>query len=94
MYLSKQKTSMSKRKNTPQIVSEPSLQYVSLPKQRQIHIFSSFEEAENFERQTMANSTALERLQHLRLFINTAYGMKGYDPLKIPKKHTIRIIKQ
>ncbi len=52
-------------------------------------VFASFEEKELFELQEMAALSPLERLQQLRLMINVAYGMHGYNPDKLPTQHHI-----
>lgn len=58
------------------------------------NIFNSFEEQELYELKLMATFNSTQILQQLRRLINTAYGMHGYDPEKLPKKHSIKIIKE
>ena len=55
-------------------------------------IFNSFEELKAYELNEMAKLSSIEILTQLRKFINIAYGMQGYDPNKLPIKHTIKII--
>jgi len=52
--------------------------------------FNSFEEQEEYELREMALLSPLEILQQMRKFINLAYGMHGYDPKNLPKKHFIK----
>ncbi len=78
-----------KKNSSNSKAEEPSSVY----KKRTIKIFHSFEEQEEFELQQMALLKPIELLQHLRRLINFAYGMHGYDPNNLPKKHSIRIIK-
>ena len=61
-------------------------------KSSQIKIFKSFKEQEEFELQQMASLNPLQILEHLRKFINIAYGMHGFNPNNLPSKHTIRIL--
>jgi hypothetical protein len=61
-------------------LKEPEVAYES----RKIRVFHSFEE--------MSKLTSIEILQQLRKFINIAYGLKGYDPNNLPKKHSIKIL--
>lgn len=58
-----------------------------------VAVFKSFEEQEEYELKQMAALTPAQLLEQLRKFINIAYGMHGYDPGKLPLKHSIRIIK-
>jgi hypothetical protein len=55
-------------------------------------VFHSFEEQEEYEISEMSKLTSIEILQQLRKFINIAYGLKGYDPNNLPKKHSIKIL--
>lgn len=64
-----------------------------VPYTKTLHIFHSFEEQEAHELKEMASFSSIEILQHLRQCINLAYGMHGYDPNNLPKKHTITNIK-
>ncbi|MGZ5244260.1 MAG: hypothetical protein ACXWEY_11460 [Bacteroidia bacterium] len=59
-----------------------------------LKIYKSFEEQEEAERTYSLSLTPIERLMHLRKSINLAYGMHGYDPDNLPKKHSIKIISQ
>ena len=61
---------------------------------REIKIFHSHKEEEDYKLQQMALLTSEENLQHLRKLINIAYGMHGYDPDNLPKKHTVKIIQR
>jgi hypothetical protein len=54
--------------------------------------YQSFEEQETASLHAMALLTPLERLQQLRKLINTAYGMHGFNPNKLPQRHSIKII--
>lgn len=64
-----------------------------VPYTKRLNIFHSFEEQEAHELKEMAAFSSIEILQHLRQCINLAYGMHGYNPNKLPKKHTITNIK-
>lgn len=86
MLLAKQKS--YKNNNKPKEVKEP----ISSLKKSNIKIFHSFEEQEEHELQQMAKLSPEEVLIHLRKLINLAYGMHGYNPNNLPKKHFIRII--
>lgn len=68
---------------------EPAAGYGS----RSFQIFHSFQEQEAYQLSEMAKLKPEEILMQLRKFINIAYGMHGYDPDKLPAKHSIRIIK-
>jgi hypothetical protein len=68
-------------------VEEPLLDY--LPRKFLIH--HSFESKEAEELSAMAKLSPIEILTQLRQMINLAYGMHGYDPDKLPTKHSIRI---
>ena len=57
-------------------------------------IFNSFQDQELYELKLMASLDPKKILEQMRMFINTAYGMHGYDPNDLPKKHTIKIIKR
>jgi hypothetical protein len=69
-------------------LKEPEVDYES----RKIRVFHSFEEQEEYEISEMSKLTSIEILQQLRKFINIAYGLKGYDPNNLPKKHSIKIL--
>ncbi len=60
--------------------------------ERPLQIFNSFEEQHDYELSEMAKLSGEEILKQMRQMINIAYGMHGYDPLKLPKKHDIKII--
>ena len=64
-----------------------------VPYTKTLNIFHSFEEQEAHELKEMAAFSSIEILQHLRQCINLAYGMHGYNPDNLPKKHTITNIK-
>lgn len=64
-----------------------------VPYTRSLQIFHSFEEQEAYNLKEMASFSPLESLQHLRKCINLAYGMHGFDPNNLPKKHTISNIR-
>ena len=57
-----------------------------------IKIFKSFEEQAACELKEMSTLSSVQILQQLRKFINIAYGMHGYNPNSLPKKHFIKII--
>jgi hypothetical protein len=59
---------------------------------RPFKIFKTKEDQENAEREYSASLTPLERLFVLRKMINNAYGMHGFEPNKIPKTRSLRII--
>jgi hypothetical protein len=61
---------------------------------REMHFFNSFEEQAAYELKEMAALTPHEILQQLRHCITIAYGMHGYDPDKVPTKHSVRIIEK
>ena len=69
-------------------VNDPAASYNS-----NFRIFNSFEEQEQYELKLMASYSPKQILEQMRMFINTAYGMHGYDPNNLPKEHSIRIIK-
>ena len=54
--------------------------------------FNSQEEKEEIDLIRMRNMSHEERMIELRQCINLAYGMHGYDPLNLPKKHTLTFI--
>ena len=76
-----------KEKKKQNQVNEPQSAYTRLFK-----IFNSFEEQQEDEIKEMAKLTGEEILKQMRQMINVAYGMHGYDPLNLPKKHDIVII--
>ena len=59
---------------------------------KDFRIFSSFAEQEQYELEQMASLSPEEILQQMRKFINTAFGMHGYNPEKLPLKHNIKIL--
>jgi hypothetical protein len=59
---------------------------------RPIQIFNSFEEQQAYEFKEMSKLSGEEILYQMRRMINIAYGMHGYDPAELPKKHDIVII--
>ena len=61
-------------------------------KGKRLYVFKSLEEQEEFKLKEMAQLSPTEILMQLRKLINIAYGMHGYDPANLPKKHSIRII--
>ena len=61
-------------------------------KTSRVKIFKSFEEQAAYELKEMAALSSEQILQQLRKFINIAYGMHGYNPNSLPKKHFIKII--
>ncbi len=69
-------------------VNEP----IAALKASRIKVFKSFEEQAAYELKEMAALSSVQILQQLRKFINIAYGMHGYSPDSLPKKHFIKII--
>lgn len=59
---------------------------------KDLRIFSSFAEQEQYELEQMAALSPEQILQQMRKFINTAFGMHGYNPEKLPSKHKIKIV--
>lgn len=59
---------------------------------KQIITFNSFEEQAAFELKQLTKLSGIDILIQLRKFINIAYAMHGYNPDKLPKKHSIKII--
>ena len=57
-----------------------------------IRIYKSFEEADQADRIYMANLTPVQTLEQMRMFINKAFGMKGFDPSDLPIERNIKII--
>ena len=57
-----------------------------------IKIFNSFEEQAAYELQAMSELSPEQILQQMRMFINTAFAMHGYDPENLPEKHSVKII--
>jgi hypothetical protein len=58
---------------------------------RKIKFYNSHEEQEEERRKYYASLSPIERLIHLRKAIDLAYGMHGYKPDNLPKKHKIDI---
>ncbi len=79
---------MAKSKKKKNEVNEPAVGY-----RRELKFFNSFEEMDEYDREQMAMLSPVECLEQLRLLINLAYGMHGYDPEKLPKTHNVKIIK-
>jgi hypothetical protein len=79
---------MASEEQKPEVVNEPQ----ATNTKREFLVFHSFEEANHYERQSMAQLTSKECMIRLRKFINLAYGMNGYDPSNLPKKRDIHII--
>lgn len=61
-------------------------------KPHRIQIFQSFLEQEDYKLKELSSLTGEEVLKQLRQLINLAYGMHGFDPNNLPKKHSIKII--
>lgn len=78
----------SKNKKKSDEVNESVVEY----RTGKIVVFKSFQEQEAFELEQMALLSPVQILKQLRKFINIAYGIHGYDPKKLPKKHSVRII--
>lgn len=68
---------------------EPEITYSRKP----FKVFTSFEEQEEYELGEMAKLSSEEVLSQLRKFIDIAYGMHGYEPGKLPLKHSLTIVK-
>ncbi len=86
--MDKKKKDKGPEKVIPEGVNEPSVNY----QKRDLVFFNSFEEMNQHDREEMAKLSPLECLQQLRQLINLAYGLHGYDPDNLPKKHSIEII--
>lgn len=82
------KTTDKSGKKKANEVNEPATAYGK----GKLQFFGSFEEMNEADRKEMASLSPLECLQRLRQLINLAYGMHGYDPNDLPKKHSIKII--
>lgn len=54
---------------------------------------NSQEELDLYELKRMAGLTPVQLLTEMRQLINLAYGMHGFDPANLPKKHSIKIIR-
>ncbi len=63
-----------------------------LYKNRDFQIFNSFEDQETYKLEQMAKLSSEDILKQMRKLINLAYGMHGFDPNNLPKKHTIKIV--
>jgi hypothetical protein len=72
-------------------VNEPVPVYKTFKERHRLKFFKSFEEQENDELSSMAALSPIERLQYLRKIIDFSFGMHGYNPNKLPTKHSIRI---
>ena len=75
-------------KENSQEAQEPSINYGK----RTIRIYKSFEEQAEEELKYMASLSPLETLMEMRKMINLAYGLHGFDPNNIPKKHSIKLV--
>ncbi len=84
------KKKIVKSKTKPSLVNEPLAVYGT----NRIQIFKSFEEQADYELKQMAALSSEQILQQLRKFINSAYGMHGYNPDNLPKEHFVKIISQ
>jgi hypothetical protein len=82
------KKKLSKKRTST--VEEPIIPYAK----RGIKIFYSHEQQEEYELKQMSLISPKEALQNLRKLINLAYGMHGFDPNKLPSKHSIKIIQK
>ena len=82
------KKKVYKTKSKANQVNEPLEEY----KTKQIQIFTSFEEQDEFNLKQIAELSSEEILVQLRQLINLAYDMHGYNPDALPKTHTIKII--
>ncbi len=81
---------MTKKKgNKNKELNEPLVPYV-ITEGKQVRIFKSFEEQEEYQLRQMAALSPIQCLEYLRKMINLAYGMHGYDPDKLPTKHKLR----
>ncbi|MBL7889647.1 MAG: hypothetical protein JNL24_08845 [Bacteroidia bacterium] len=56
-------------------------------------IMNSHEELDLYELKRMAGLSPVQLLTEMRQLINLAYGMHGFDPTDLPKKHSIKIIR-
>lgn len=83
--ISPKKKSQNPQNGNSDIVSEPDISY----QKRTLKFFNSFQEQNDYERNQMAQLTKTELMQNLRRYINIAYGMHGYDPGNLPKKHKL-----
>jgi hypothetical protein len=88
MYLCKMKNKKEKKDKEQSLAKEPTGVYAK----KSLRIYNSFEEQEKEELLHLASLSPIEVLRDMRRFINTAYGMHGFDPNNLPKKHSIKII--
>ncbi len=84
----KEEKDKEEEKESTSNAAEPQAEYGK----KTLHIFKSFEEQEEFDLKYMVSLTPIETLTEMRKFINLAYGMHGFDPENLPKKHTIKIV--
>ena len=77
-----------KREMEQNLAKEPTGVYAK----KSLRFYNSFEEQEHDELTHLASLSSIEVLRDMRRFINTAYGMHGFDPNNLPKKHSIKII--
>ena len=77
-----------KREVEQSLAKEPTGVYTK----KSLRFYNSFEEQEQDELLHLASLSPIEVLRDMRRFINTAYGMHGFDPNNLPKKHSIKII--
>ena len=84
------KLKKEKEENKSQ-VNERAAPYTPLKNKHRLRIYKSFEEQEEDELSYRASLSPLERLEQLRKLIDLAYGIHGYNPNNLPKKHSIKI---
>lgn len=61
-------------------------------KNHKLKFYSSQEELDEAELKRMREMTPEERMREMRLHINLAYGLHGFDPNNLPTKHTLTFI--
>lgn len=83
-----QKKYSLKRKDLPTVKDE----FISYSEDKLL-IMNSQEELELYELKRMAGLSPVQLLTEMRQLINLAYGMHGFDPTDLPKKHSIKIIR-
>ncbi|CAN5431423.1 hypothetical protein BH09BAC5_BH09BAC5_10690 [soil metagenome] len=83
---------MAKRKSEKNDISNKANEPLNEYKSGKVIFFNSFAEQEAYELEQMALLSPHQILLQLRKFINIAYGMHGFNPDKLPQKHTVRII--
>jgi hypothetical protein len=77
-----------KSKSSEESLNEPVVSYPN----RSIRIFKTFEDQAEYELIQMSALSPEQILLQLRKCINIAYGMHGYNPDNLPKKHTVKIM--